>query len=104
MPDINVNETGQTVRVNFGQDVSAATSFNFILQPRIGDKKEKSTAVLGVVNVVVGDESYLADQYIEYTTVSGDIDQDGLWRIKGEATISGTQKIISDYKTFAVLP
>lgn len=102
--NINSFEYGQTVRVNFGQDISAATSFNFILEPRIGDKKEKSTAIAGTVNVVVGDESYLADQYIEYTLASGDIDQDGLWRIKGEATMSATSKVISDYKMFSVLP
>lgn len=104
MANINKNEYGQTVRVNFGQDISAATSYNFILEPQIGDKQEKSTAVAGTVNVVVGDETYIADQYIEYTLADGDIDQDGLWRLKGEATISATNKIISDYKTISVLP
>lgn len=104
MANLNKDEYGQVIRVNFGQDISAATSFNFILEPQVGEKLERSTAVLGTVNVVVGDESYLADQYIEYTTGAGDIDKDGLWRIKGEATLSGTNKVISDYKTIPVLP
>lgn len=104
MPNINVNETGQTLRVNFGEDISAATSYNFIIEPQIGDKLERSTSVLGTVNVNVGDETYLLNQYIEYTLASSDIDKEGLWRIKGEATMSNTQKIISDYKTFSVLP
>lgn len=103
MPNINVNETGQVIRANFGQDISAATSYNFIIEPQAGAKQEKTTATVGTINVTVGDETYLANQYIEYTTLTGDIDQAGQWRLKGEATLSATQKVISDYQRFTVL-
>ena len=104
MSNLNVNEYGQVLRVNFGLDVSSASSYNFIIEPKVGEKVEKSTATLGTANVTVGDETYTANQYIEYTTASGDLDQAGQWRIKGEATMSGSIKVISNYKSITVNP
>lgn len=102
MPNINKNEYGQTLRVNLGEDISTATAYDFIIEPKYGEKLEK-TGVLGTVNVVEGDETYLANQYLQYTIADGDIDQAGQWRMKGEADLSATSKVISDYKYFTVL-
>ena len=102
MPSINKDEYGQTLRVNFGEDVSAATAYNFIIEPKFGDKLEK-TGTLGTSNVEVGDETYLANEYIEYITEDGDIDQAGQWRMKAEATMSSTEKLSTDYQLFTVL-
>jgi len=99
---LNKDEYGQTLRVNFGEDISAATAYSFILEPKYGEKLEK-TGTLGTSNVVVDDETYQANQYIEYVTADGDIDKAGDWRMKGEATMSGTNKVIGDYKRFVVL-
>ena len=102
MTNINKDEDGQTLRVNFSEDISAASDYLFIIEPKFGDKLEK-TGVLGTANVDVGDETYLANEYIEYVTEDGDIDQSGQWRMKGEATMSSTEKLITDYVQFTVL-
>jgi hypothetical protein len=102
MPNINKNEYGQTLRVNFGEDISTATAYNFIIEPQAGTKLEK-TGTLGTSNVTEGDETYLANQYIEYVTTDSDIDQASQWRKKGEATMSATDKRITDYSYFTVL-
>lgn len=106
MPDLNKNETGQTVRANLAQDISTATAYKFILEPKVGVKLEKVDSdgvVLGTSNIVVDDETYLANQYIEYTIKEGDLNFSGLWRFKGEATLSNTSKVIGDYKRVRVL-
>jgi hypothetical protein len=100
--ELNKDEYGQTLRVNFNEDISTATAYNFILEPKRGDKLEK-TGTLGTSNVDVDDETYLANQYIEYVTADGDIDQAGQWRMKAEATMSSTQVISTDYQEFTVL-
>ena len=102
MPNINKNEYGQTLRVNLGEDISTATDYILIIEPKYGEELEK-TGVLGVVNVVEGDETYLANEYITYVTSDGDIDKAGQWRVKGQADLSATNRVISDYKYFTVL-
>ena len=104
MPSLNKDEFGQVLRVNMLTDVSTNTALNFVLEPKYGEKLEKSTGVtVGTVNITVDDEQYLANEYIQYTTVDGDLDKSGQWRCKGIVTISSTEKIVSDYKTFTVL-
>lgn len=104
MPNLNKDEYGQILRVNMGEDVSSNTALNFILEPREGSKIETATGVVvGSSNVTEDDESYLANQYLEYTVQATDLDYVGQWRIKGEATMSATNKVISDYKTISVL-
>lgn len=107
MPNLNKAETGQVLRVNLNEDISTATAYKFNLEPRLGALKAKLDAdgvVLGTVNITVDDESYLANQYLEYTTKTDDLDYAGQWRIKGEATMSATQTIIGDYKMITVMP
>ena len=107
MPDLNKNEYGQTIHVNLGEDISSFTALNLILEPNIGSKLQKSASdgvSLGASNIAVDDENYLANQYISYTIKQGDLDKEGQWRVKGEATLSATNKVISDYSRFTVLP
>ena len=101
MPNLTKNEFGQTLRANLGEDISNATSYKMILQPQLGETLEK-TATLGTVNIVVDDETYLADQYVEYTTIVDDLDYTGTWRLKGIAVYS-TSETIGDYRKFTVL-
>ena len=101
MPNLNKNEFGQTLRANLGEDISNATSYKMILQPQLGETLEK-TATLGTVNIVVDDKTYLANEYVEYTTIDGDLDYAGTWRLKGIAKSTGSD-IIGDYRKFTVL-
>lgn len=107
MADLNKDEYGQTIYVNLGQDVSTATALNFVLEPQIGDKLERSASdgvAVGTSNITVDDETYQANQYLEYTIKEGDMEYAGLWRIRGEATLSATKKVIGDYRIIRVLP
>ena len=106
MTELNNGEYGQTLYVNFDQDISSATALNFILEPMLGEKIERSASdgvAVGTVNIDVRDESYLANQYIQYTIKDGDIDKAGTWRYKAEATLSSTVKLVSDYQIVEAL-
>ncbi len=104
--NINSGEYGQTIYANLAQDVSSATSYKFILEPKVGTKIDRVDAdgvALGASNIVVDDETYLANQYITYVTKSSDSIKAGLWRIRGEAILSSTNKVIGDFKRLRVL-
>ena len=102
MISYNIDEYGQTIRVNIGQDVSAGTSFKMILEPYSGDKVEV-TATLGTSDTVVGDETFEANKFVEYVTTSGVFPSGtaGKWRKKAVATLASS-KIASDYSLFRV--
>lgn len=106
MAELNKDEYGQVVRANIGIDVSTNTALTFVLEPRVGTKLEKVIAdgvVVGAVNVVVGDQTFQANEYLEYTTKDGDICKSGLWRLKGIAQTSPTVKVVGDYRRITVL-
>ncbi len=98
---MNKGEFGQVIRANLNQDISSANSYKMVLQPQEGDSVEK-TATLGASNITVGDESWLANEYVEYTVESGILDFTGQWRRKGKATFSN-KEIIGNYSRFTVL-
>lgn len=106
MPSLNKDEYGQVVRVNMLEDVSTNTELNFILEPRFGEKLTKDGTdgvVVGTTNVTVDDESYLANEYLEYTIKEGDLDKEGTWRFRGEVQITATKRVVGDYKFIEVL-
>lgn len=107
MASLNKCEYGQVVRVNLLQDVSTNTELKFILEPQFGNKLERGASdgvSVGTSNVTVDDETYLANEYLEYTVKSGDLDYAGTWRMRGEAQLSSTVRVIGDYKIIEVLP
>lgn len=103
--NLNKNEYGQKVYVNMGEDVSTATTITMILQPQIGEKLEKVAAdgvAVGSTNITVDDENLIANEYLEYTIKEGDLSYSGMWRKKGEAQLTSTNKVISNYSKFEV--
>ena len=88
-------EYGQKVYVNIGQDISTATNLEIHLIPEMGEVK-KRTATVGASNITVNDENFIANEYLEYTTVSGDIDYNGLWKARGFANITATNRVIRE--------
>jgi len=103
----NVNEFGQVLRANMGEDVSTNIGLEFILEPEAGTKLTKTQSdgvVVGTVAVTEGDKSLAANQYLEYTVKDGDLDQSGRWRKKGIAKISTTNEKVGNYERFTVLP
>lgn len=119
MADLNKFEYGQVVRANIGIDVSTNTGLEFILQPKSGTPVNVTTAldqplnailrtgsdgvVVGTVDVVVGDETFKANEYLEYTTLPNDLSISGIWRVKGTAQLSPTNKAVGDYRNITVL-
>jgi len=109
MADTNYNkdECGQLIYANLGQDVSTATELTMVLEPEIGNKKEKTVSdgvSVGTSNLSINDETYLANEYIKYTIKEDDLDYAGLWRVKGKAKLSSTNMVIGDFNRFTVLP
>ena len=102
---LNKGEYGQKVYVNMREDVSSATSTTFVLDPQSGKKLEKTASdgvAVGSTNITVDDQDLIANEYLEYTIKSGDLDYVGTWRLKGECVLTSTNKVISDYKYIQV--
>ena len=103
MGNLNKNEIGQPIRINLGEDISLSTP-TLILQPEVGNAKEITTGVtVPAVPVTVGDETLLANEYIEYFTLEGDLDYIGRWRFKAKLDFSSTDIRQTDYQKFRVL-
>ena len=103
MGNLNLNEVGQPIRINLSDDISLSTP-TLILQPEIGITKEITDGVtIPAVNVTVGDETLLANEYIEYFTKDGDLDYVGRWRFKAKLDFSSTDIRQTDFQKFRVL-
>ncbi len=99
----NEGEYGSILRVNLGVDISTGTELTVFLEPLKGAEKEFTTNVaLGTSNADVDDQTFLANQFLEYTIQEDDLDQAGQWRVRGSAIVSG-ELIKSDYVKFTVL-
>ena len=101
MISYNKKSNGELLRVNFGRDISTATSFSMILEPNVGEKLEV-TPVLGAADVDVGDEEFLADQYVEYSTTADMFLYAGRWRAKAVATLPA-EVVATNYVFFRVM-
>ena len=118
MSEFNKFEYGQVIRANLKQDVSTNTGLEMIIQPELGRSVNSNTLSLkplgavvvnnpdvtvGTIDVVVGDETYLANEYLEYTIKANDLSKPGIWRVKGAADITPTDRVVGDYSRFTVL-
>tara|TARA_R110000764_G_scaffold119036_3_gene206606 strand:- start:2141 stop:2455 length:315 start_codon:yes stop_codon:yes gene_type:complete len=103
MGNLNYNEIGQPIRINLGEDISLATP-TLILLPEVGNVKNIVTGVsIPTLDVTVGGETLLANQYIEYYTLSGDLDYAGRWKFKAKLEFTATDIRQTDYQKFRVL-
>ena len=103
MSTFNKKEHGQFIYVNLGTDISSGTNYKVIIQPQRGDKKEFTTNVaIASKNITVDDQKFLANEYLIYIIQEDDLDQEGQWRIRGSAVVSGVL-IKSDYTRMTVL-
>jgi hypothetical protein len=102
MSNINKGEIGQALRINLGEDISAATCIIYC-EPEVGTTKE-FIAIVPAVDVIVNGETLLANQYAQYTTLKADdLDYVGRWRMKLKATFSTTDIRQTNYSKFRVL-
>ena len=105
MIQFNQDAYGQVIRVNFGEDISAATAFTLELLPQYGDQQDL-TPTLGTSDADVGDQTYLANQFVYYTTTSDMFPNplSEIWKKKATATISATVVKATQYTDFRVTP
>lgn len=100
---LNNNEIGQPIRINFNEDVSLSTP-TLILEPELGIRKDITSGVtIPNVNVTVGSETFLANEYLEYFTIDGDLDYTGQWRFKAKLDFSSTDIRQTNFQRFTVL-
>ena len=103
MGNLNYKEVGQPIRINLGEDISLATP-TLILWPEVGCSKEITDGVtIPATNVTVGDETLLANEYIEYYTKEADLDYVGRWKFKAKLNFSTTDIRQTDFQKFRVL-
>jgi hypothetical protein len=100
MISFNIDSFGGKLRVNFGQDISAGTAFTMTIKPEKGQMQEL-TPTLGTSDADVGDGTYLANNYVEYTITEDLFDVAGIWRKKAVATVGGVD-IGTPYSFFRV--
>lgn len=96
--EIHVNDIGTvfTVLIKDGddvQDVSSATTKELIFLKPSGEKLTKSASFT----------TDGTDGYIQYTTVDGDVDETGVWKIQAHIVI-GDLDVSSDVSAFRVYP
>jgi len=106
MQDLNVGEYGQVLRINFNADLTTATSYGFTLQPKFGVaiEKDNTTGVtIGTSNTQVGENTYLANEFIEYTIEPEQLKEAGQYRMKADAVFPNGIKLITDFQQFTVL-
>ncbi len=87
MQNFNQDSFGQKLYFNFRQDISANTALAMELEPQEGDSSDV-TPVLETADLYVGDEQFLANEYVSYTIQDGDFDEyAGLWKAIVTATL-----------------
>ena len=105
---MNANEYGNKIRINVNEDISLNTNSLKLISPTPYRTSKTITEadglVVGDVNVQVGQETYLADEYLEYEFQDGDIFVAGEWEVKviSEALDLSFRKINDTKLTFTV--
>ena len=103
MGNLNIGEIGQPIRINLNEDISLATP-TLLLQSKTGELKEVTDGVtIPAVDVTIGSTTLLANQYVEYLTKDGDLDDVGIWRYRAKLTFSASDIRKTNYEFFTVL-
>jgi hypothetical protein len=101
MINIDKDSYGGTIRVNFGQSLTSATTLKMIFTPQSGSDVNV-TPTLGTSRIAVGNEYYDANEYLEYTITENMFDDYvGLWNKRATALI-GTELVVSPSELFRV--
>jgi len=103
----NVNEYGQTLYANIGEDVSTNIGLTFTIEPQVGlaiTRDETEGVSVGTSAVTVGDTLYEANKHLAYIVKDGDLSTAGTWRKQAKAEISTAVEKVGNYERFTVLP
>ena len=107
---MNVDEYGNVLRFNVGEDISSTTNILKITGPYTSNKElilgVADGLAVGTIDISLPDGDYLANQYVTYTFQEGDIDIQGVWQARLSVTLSGNaaRKITDKKASFKVYP
>jgi len=102
---MRVNEYGVIFRFSVGYDISAETELSLVFTKPDGTvmpAKVTPDVSVGVTPVVTTLGTFAANEYVNYTFVSGDIDQAGVWTAQLTYDEGATIRLISDKAQFTV--
>jgi len=85
---VYVGDYGTVITVDCGEDISAATITQIKVQKPGG-------------TVVTWGASLYGTNYLQYTTVNGDIDESGIWKVQASVTLP-SWKGLGETDTFTV--
>lgn len=100
--DIQQFSFGDDIMLGLGTDVTSATDLLYTLSSPTDIIYRIPT--IGTIDITSSDNviTFLANQYLTYTTILGDIDISGIWKLQGTLTISGNVRL-SMVGSFCVL-
>lgn len=109
---IKTNEIGKLINVNAAFDLSGNTdlTLDFVLPDQTTLAKDKAGGVSAPavdftgVDVNGDTVTYLANQYWQYATASGDITLAGSWKVHGGYVDATPKSFCGDPAFFTVLP
>ena len=92
--EIHKNDIGTVFKVTIKDgssavDISTSTTKQLIFKKPSGQKLEANA-------------SYYSDGIITYTTVDGDLNEEGMWKIQGKIILSGGNTFNTDLTSFKV--
>ncbi len=103
---MNTGEYGVQYLFSTGFDMSANTSLKITFTKPDGTTIVVTNPAVTVpaMDVETTDGLFLAHQYVAYTFVNGDVDQDGVWNARVTYDDAAPRHLISDASEFTVFP
>lgn len=103
---LNVGEYGVELLFSTGFDMSDFTGLSIVFTKPSGTILIVTNPAVTVpaADVETTDGLFLANQYVAYTFVSGDIDQVGVWSARVTYDDAAPRHLISDASQFTVYP
>lgn len=101
---MNATEFGTAIRVGVGYDISGFSTLSLVFTKPSGATltvTDSSSPAVSAPSSAASD--FLANQYFEYTTADGDIDEAGTWEVCA-IYVDGQKKLVSDKAKFYVAP
>ncbi len=98
---MNVGEYGNLLRFNVKEDISSNTALSMEFIDPCG-KALVTVPTLGTSQVVTDAGTFAANQYVDYTFASTDIDSAGWWKVRVAVTYAA-KLLKTDYTRFEVL-
>ncbi len=102
--ELNVDEYGQTVMVDFMEDITGATELKVVFIPRSSFSRTVKTGItVGTETVYYNGRRLRPNRYVELTIPEGLLDVSGVWQLIGVATV-GSKLVTSPNQQLTVLP